>query len=320
MLSNDNTLLTPNTDWDGPVLEFDEPAVHIGVAEYPEGPTGCTVFYFPKEVKVACDVRGGLPGTIMASDGYADAIFWAGGSLCGLEAAAGVRAELFARSNYNTNLLPLVRGAIIHDYGLRQNVIYPDKALGRAALKTARPGIFPLGARGAGCCASVGKLLGRMRGERGGQGAAFTQIDETKIIVFTLVNALGVVMDREQNVVRGNRDPITSVRTSLTKDIICSEGHTSGFGNSQLNQNTTLTLVVTNRNFSTRELAGLGRQVHSSMARAIQPFHTRLDGDVLFTVTTGEVNEGTFGIDALSVVASELAWDAVLSCFPRCDR
>ena len=34
------------------------------------------------------------------------------------------------------------------------------------------------------------------------------------------------------------------------------------------------------------------------------------DGDVLFTVTTGEVDAG-----ALAVLAAELAWDAVLSSF-----
>jgi hypothetical protein len=38
----------------------------------------------------------------------------------------------------------------------RDNAIYPDKALGRAALKAAQPGRFPLGPRGAGCTANVG--------------------------------------------------------------------------------------------------------------------------------------------------------------------
>lgn len=40
--------LTPRTSFDGPYLEFDFPSLQIGVAEYDEGPTGATVFYFPK--------------------------------------------------------------------------------------------------------------------------------------------------------------------------------------------------------------------------------------------------------------------------------
>jgi L-aminopeptidase/D-esterase-like protein len=48
------------------------------------------------------------------------------------------------------------------------------------------------------------------------------------------------------------------------------------------------------------------------MARAIQPFHALVDGDVLFTVTTNDVEEELGSIE-LGVVASELAWDAVLA-------
>ncbi len=54
----------PRTSFDGPVLEFDFPGLLIGIAEYDEGPTGVTVFYFPNRVKGAVDVRGGSPGTV----------------------------------------------------------------------------------------------------------------------------------------------------------------------------------------------------------------------------------------------------------------
>ena len=53
------------------------------------------------------------------------------------------------------------------------------------------------------------------------------------------------------------------------------------------------------------------------MARAIQPFHTFGDGDVLFATTTGEVENPHLNLTDLGVLASELAWDAVLSCLPR---
>jgi L-aminopeptidase/D-esterase-like protein len=50
------------------------------------------------------------------------------------------------------------------------------------------------------------------------------------------------------------------------------------------------------------------------MARAIQPFHTIYDGDVFFSVTTGEVENPALNEIALGVLAAELAWDAVSSC------
>jgi L-aminopeptidase/D-esterase-like protein len=79
--------------------------------------------------------------------------------------------------------------------------------------------------------------------------------------------------------------------------------------------NTTLTLVITNQRLTRRELRQLGVQVHGSLGRAIQPFHALVDGDVLYTVSTAEVDNEELTSVSLGVLASELAWDAVLSCF-----
>jgi L-aminopeptidase/D-esterase-like protein len=59
------------------------------------------------------------------------------------------------------------------------------------------------------------------------------------------------------------------------------------------------------------DLQRLAVQTHSSMARAIGPFQTRNDGDVLFGGSTGEVENPELHFDDLAVVAGELAWDAV---------
>jgi L-aminopeptidase/D-esterase-like protein len=72
--------------------------------------------------------------------------------------------------------------------------------------------------------------------------------------------------------------------------------------------------LVRLRGYDGRDLRTLGRQVHASMARAIQPFHALEDGDVLFAVSTGVVeSDPLLDTTALGVVASEVAWDAVLS-------
>lgn len=46
-ITNDLLTLSPRTVFDGPVLEFDFPRLHIGAAEYDEGPTGCTILVSP---------------------------------------------------------------------------------------------------------------------------------------------------------------------------------------------------------------------------------------------------------------------------------
>ena len=71
-------------------------------------------------------------------------------------------------------------------------------------------------------------------------------------------------------------------------------------------QPATMTLVVTNQKLSPMEHTQLGRQVHASLARAIQPFHTPFDGDTLFTATTNEVENADLPSTALGAVASEL--------------
>jgi 6-aminohexanoate-oligomer endohydrolase len=312
-LSNDQLELRPRTDFDGQVLELDFPGFEIGCAEYDEGPTGCTVFHFPEGASLQTDIRGGSPGTFGGGYEWVNAICLAGGSLYGLEAVSGVAAELLARREYRTGWLdiPLVAGAIIFDYGPRDNAVYPDKELGRAALQAARPGVFPLGMRGAGRSATVGKTFDLGELEPAGQGAAYRQIGDTRIAAFTVVNAVGAIVDRDGTVVRGHLDPVTGTRRALVAGV--EERLAAGLPVHPPPGNTTLTVVVTNQTLDARLLRSFGRQVHASMARAIQPFHALVDGDVLYAVSTNEVERQAPDSIGLGVVASELAWDAVLA-------
>jgi L-aminopeptidase/D-esterase-like protein len=319
----------------GRVLDFDIPGLAIGVAAYAEIPTGCTVFNFdvdmyPDGVMLELDVRGGAPwhsGAEDIAEDITNAISLAGGSVYGLEAAAGAAAELFAQGGYRDRIA--VSGAVIYDVsvveepdGFRSRGIYPDKALGQEAVRAAQPGCFPLGNHGAGSGAYVGQWANWPSArERGGQGGAFRQIGPLKVAVFTVVNALGVIVDRQGQVVRGGLDQRTGVRTTPVQDAEAILSGTSARLRPEaalpggLTRHTTLTVLVTNVAFPRDLLRQLGRQVHSSMARAIQPFHTPDDGDILFAVSTGETAADDIDSTALGVVASELAWDAVLSCY-----
>ena len=66
---------------------------------------------------------------------------------------------------------------------------------------------------------------------------------------------------------------------------------------------------------SRSSLRSIARQLHSSLARAIQPFNTRWDGDVLFAVSTQKVDNPKLDEVSLAIAASELAWDAALASF-----
>ena len=298
------------------ILEYDFDSFSVGIAEYPDGPTGATVFHFPDGARVALDVRGGSPGVI-GDYGYVHAISLAGGSLFGLEAASGVTAGILAENGYKNdwNAIPLVSGGIIFDFGPRNNSIYPDKRLGRAAFENAMPNRFPLGARGAGISATVGKSVGFDRSEPAGQGAAFRETGGIKVFACVVLNAMGAVVNREGQVVRGHLDPESGERVSfmaaIERMIADAEANVQ-----PPSGNTTLTVVITNQSVERFSIEQLARQVHSSMSRAIQPFQTDSDGDTLWFVSTGEVDITPWSGAGLGELASDVVWDAVLAAHP----
>lgn len=326
--------LAPVIDSSGDALEFDWPAVRVGSASYEEGPTGVTVFHFPQRAYVAIDARGGGPGTVNAAYmelGYGikelDTIVFGGGSWYGLEATTAVASALKDDGVRDGNVfgadpnLAMSVGSIIFDFGDRRlNEIYPDKKLAQAAFRAATTGRFPLGAAGAGRNARSGNFFGC--DARSGQGAAFLSRSDLKLAAFVVVNAFGVVTDREGRVAACYPHPDwpADLKTSslLAHFPESRESGWSGLpGNNQRPANTTISLVVTNQRMGHAELDRLAAQVHTSMARAIQPFATVGDGDVLYAVSTAELDEPVMAHYDLATLASELMWDAILSSVPE---
>lgn len=314
--NNDDPDLAISTDAGDRVLEYDFDSFNVGIAEYPDGPTGATVFHFPDGARLAVDIRGGSPGVI-GEYGFVHAISLAGGSLYGLEAASGVRAGILAGNGYKSNweAIPLVSGGIIFDFGPRNNSVYPDKRLGRIAFENSMPNRFPMGARGAGMSATVGKSIGFEAAEPAGQGAAFRETGGVKIFACVVLNAMGAVVDRDGQVVRGHLIPETGQRISFMKAI--KRRIQEAEANLQPpSGNTTLTVVITNQSADRFSIEQVARQVHSSMARMIQPFQTDTDGDTLWFVSTGEVDIPPLPGFALGELASDVVWDAVLEAHP----
>ncbi|GAA4200016.1 P1 family peptidase [Streptosporangium oxazolinicum] len=307
---NRDASLVPQASPGARTVEFDFPGVEIGTAEYAEGPTGCTVIHVPAGARTATDARGGAVGM---SGGYDrnHAICLTGGSVYGLSAVAGVSSELLERQRNCTrwDVLQCVSGAVIYDFSSRDNAISPDEALGRAALRHARADRVAVGRAGAGVSATVGKVHND-RAEFAGQGAAFRQYGEVKLLFVTVLNAVGVIVDRDGGVVRGNLDAEQGRRRHPLADY---EDNILGARLAPVYGNTTISALVTNVKLSDYSLRQLGLQVHSSMHRGIQPFHTEADGDTLFTLTTDEVELTGLSNTGLGTIASETAWDAILA-------
>ena len=320
--------LKADTDIHGRVLEFDWPAIEIGVGSYEEGPTGLTIFRFPHRAVGAVDVRGGSPGTVntdaLRLGLKVDAIVFAGGSAYGEEAITATQTGLKddgIRSGTWENVA-LAAGAIIYDFQAhRLNEIYPDKRLAHAALHALRPGVFPLGAQGAGRMAMQGGFFGWP--VHSGQGGAFRQLGDLKIAAFVVINALGAITDRDGYVVKDNRGPgqFNKIKTAelLAHLPECrGEGWTrSSVTTGQTGRhNTTISLVATNQKLTSAELQRLAVQVHTSIARAIQPFSTQSDGDTLFALSTTEIST-KYIFSNLSTMAGEIMWDAILASVPE---
>ena len=326
----DQSALVPVINAGDKLLRFDWPALRIGTGEYEEGPTGVTVFHFAQRARAAVDVRGGSPGTVNTDylrQGYEgpllDAIVFAGGSAYGLEATTAVASAMKddgLRGGAWDNIA-FAAGAIIYDLGDRRlNEVYPDKRLAQAAYRAARPGVFPLGAQGAGRFAQNGRLFGC--NVYSGQGGAFRRIGDLKLAAFVVVNAVGVVTRRDGRVAACYRDPRwpADLRTA---DLFARYPAVQRGGWPDVAEeprgNTTISLIVTNRKLQPAQLQRLAAQVHTSMARAVQPFATEFDGDVLYAVSTGETDAPATPFEAvnLDVLASELMWDAVLASVPE---
>ena len=318
--------LVADTGIHGPTLTFDWPDIKVGVGAYEEGPTGLTIIRFMLGAAVVVDSRGGAPATVNTDSlrlGYAtphiDAIVFAGGAVYGEEAVTAVMTGLKDEGVRGGARDERARatGAVIHDLGERRlNEIYPDKRLAQAALEALRPGVFPLGAQGAGRMAMQGSFFGCLA--HSGQGAAFREINGVKIAAFVVVNAFGSIVDRQGDLVSCHPAPSWGGTPKIAELMLnAPASRDPDWQPSDTDRNTTVSLVVTNRKLNYAELQRLAIQVHTSMARAIQPFSTFADGDTLFAATTDQAPASAMSAIDLDTMAGEIMWDAVLASVPH---
>jgi L-aminopeptidase/D-esterase-like protein len=259
--------------------------------------TGCTVVLPPADGAVASgEVRGGGPGTReldlldpLANAARVHAVLMTGGSAFGLAAADGVVGWLERSGRgYETpgGLVPLVPAAVVYDLITGDPSRRPGPADGEAACEaaTSEP---ELGSVGAGTGAAVGKLRGREFAVKSGVGLAAQHLPQgAKLTALAVVNAFGDVIGSDGSVLAGARGDdgafigtTQQLRTRLMDPPRWRRGEPT--------ENTTLICLMTDAALSKTDCAIVSKMAHAGMARAVDPVHSAVDGDVVFTLASG---------------------------------
>lgn len=144
--------------------------VKVGQYENQEAATGCSVVIVENGATAGVDVRGGGPAT-RETDllnpinmvQQIHAVMLSGGSAFGLDAASGAMQYLEEHGvgfDMSVARVPIVCGASLFDLSVGNPHIRPDKEMGYKACQDSENDLIKEGNYGAGCGASVGKLLG----------------------------------------------------------------------------------------------------------------------------------------------------------------
>lgn len=271
--------------------------VRIGYAQDDEARTGVTVLLFDRGARVGVDVSGGGPAsreTHLADPTTADnpvnAIVLSGGSAYGLAAADGVMRYLEEHgTGYDTGYakVPLVCQSCIYDLGIGRADVRPDGAMGYAACIDAEKNQPRSGSVGAGCGATVGKLLGMERASQSGMGIYAAQIGKLQMAAVVVVNALGDIFDPEDGQkIAGIRsedgDGFADTRQELYKISKKTDLFTG---------NTTIGAVITNGKFTKAEMSKIASMSRNAYARCIRPVGTMADGDTIYAASAGDAEE-----------------------------
>jgi L-aminopeptidase/D-esterase-like protein len=292
-----------------------------------EGATGCTVVLPPVQgAAAAADVRGGGPGTReldlldpLANAKAVHAVLLTGGSAFGLAAADGVVRWLEERGRgYKTpgGLVPLVPAAVVYDLVTGDPLRRPGPEEGYAACEAAEPDPG-LGSVGAGTGAAVGKLFGRESAVKTGVGLAAQDLPQgPRIAALAVVNAFGDVIAEDGSVLAGTRGEDGSfVRTAklLRETVFDPPSYRRG----EPLGNTTLVCVLTDAALTKVECGIVAKMAQAGMARAVDPVHSAVDGDVVFTLASA----GAEPVDPLlvGVAAAGLTSEAIRDACRRAE-
>jgi L-aminopeptidase/D-esterase-like protein len=278
-------------------LITDVAGLRVGNAEDHRIKTGTTVLVADRPFTAAVDVMGGSPGSreteLLAPDKLVegvDALFLSGGSAFGLDAGGGIMDGLLRLGRgfrVGTAIVPLVPGAILFDLlngGDKQWTENPYRAFGAQALAAAAVD-FALGTAGAGVGATTANF-------KGGLGSASLVLDNGMTVgALAAANPTGSVTvgDRpnfwaapfEMAGEFGGLGPLSGPAT-YADSFQTKRDRTGALAN------TTIAIVATDAALTKAQAKRFAVAAQDGVARAVSPSHTPVDGDLVFSIATGE--------------------------------
>jgi L-aminopeptidase/D-esterase-like protein len=300
----------------------DVPGVLIGHATDREGLTGCTAVTFEEPYAVVgVDVRGSSPGTRetdrLSPTGTmrrTHALLLTGGSAFGLAAVEGVVGFLEERDiglDVGVARIPLVSAAVLFDLVVGSPAARPDPEMGYEAASSAKNGDFAQGSVGAGTGATVGKALGMDRAMKGGIGSASVLLDSGLVVgALAAVNAFGGVRNPDSGkILAGPR--MDDGALGDTVELLPEVATRMRWG-----EDTTLGIVATNADLSKTQASKVAQMAHDGLARAVEPVHTTVDGDVVFAASVGGVYAAT---DVVGAWGARVMQEAILRAVWRAE-
>ena len=323
------------------------PGIKIGQVEDAQAATGLTVILAPSAMAASIDVRGGGPASRdtrildpLAQAEAIHAVVLAGGSAFGLDAAGGVMRFLEEQGiglEVGPVHVPLVCQSDIFDLGVGDPFTRPDADMGYAACQAAwiDGGTYTDGNFGAGCGATVGKILGPEFCMKSGIGSHAIKAGDLIVGALVVVNAIGDVRDSATGKrVAGVLNP--EKNGLLSTDQILVGGYEAQAAPTQITSgassttepeapsiaqvgpttNTTIGAIITNANLNKAQLAKVAGMAHDGFARAITPVHTGMDGDSIYALSLSE--QGPRGIvdapvDLVGSLAANVMEQAILT-------
>jgi L-aminopeptidase/D-esterase-like protein len=298
----------------------DVQGIRVGQVTRSERPTGCTVILVEAGAVAGVDVRGSAPGTIETDllnplnlVQQVHAVFLSGGSAFGLDVATGVRTYLYERKiGFETRAakVPIVPGAILYDLGVGSKPeIWPTADCGYRAAAAAASGPVEEGNVGAGAGATIGKTGGG-GAMKGGIGTASIAVpagaDSLIVGAIVAVNAVGDVIDPQNGML------VAGVRTADGKGLADARRllRLGTAAPARPGQNTTIGVIATNARLTKAQATKVAQMAHDGFARAIYPAHTMGDGDAIFALATGAIDNSD--VSRIGALAADAMVEAII--------
>lgn len=292
----------------------DVEGIKVGHSQSEEGMTGCTAVICEEGATGGVDVRGSAPGTretdLLKPEKLVErihAVVLAGGSAFGLEAASGVMRYLEKRGigfDVGVTKVPIVASAVIFDLNIGDHRLRPDFLMGCDAAKSASTEERRQGNVGCGLGATVGKILGPDHAMKSGLGSATLKAGELIVSAIVSVNSFGDIYDYESSRQIAGVFDYEKREMLNTYSIMKKESKALGFPM----RNTTIGVVATNAVLTKAEANKIASMAQNGFARSINPVHTMLDGDTIFTMATNKIKED---VNLIGTMASEVMSRAI---------